>query len=396
MNNEFNNSEQFGQQNQGNNPNVVPSQRRRSFDNRPQKNRAWIPITILLSIIAICFIGFFVIVGSFVSMVGDGFNFSSNNTPVTIKDKTILKLDFGSVSEISTNDNPFSFLRNESPSPSFYELIEGIKAAANDPRIIGLYYDGDAVVGGPMATELKLAILEFKRAGKFMYSYLETASMSQYNIALLSDSIFIPAEGWHEFAGYGISAMFMKGLYDKIGLHYEVVQCEDFKSAAEPLKNYKFSDSARAAYLPYLKQIENNFIESVSTFREIDRDKIISIMENGLLDSDEMLEYSLADDIKTKRQVIAMLEEKVNDNALPANKDEDVSNKKLSNKKTSTKNTSNKISSIINATCENCGGNANSISSFEKENIVCLTDYIHSEVSVYSNKSDNSIAIIVG
>ena len=296
-------------------PSVTPSSRRRKFDNRPHKSRGWIPITILLSIIAICFIGVFVMVGSFVSMVGsmvgDGFKFSTSSAPVEIKDKTILKLDFGSVSEISQNDNPFSFFNTDAPSPTFNELIKGIKAATDDDRIIGIYYDGSAVISGAMAAELKSALLDFKRAGKFMYSYLETGTMSQYSIALLSDSIFVPEEGMYEFAGFSVTAMFLKGLFDKIGVQFEVVMNEEFKTAGEPYTNYKFSDSARVAYRPLIKQRENAFINAVSSFRNIEPSNVIAIMNEGILTSDEMITLGLADAFKTKRQVIAMLEEKV-------------------------------------------------------------------------------------
>ncbi|MCL2040098.1 MAG: signal peptide peptidase SppA [Bacteroidetes bacterium] len=300
----------FTEQNQNNNPNIIPSNRRRKFDNKPHKSKTWIPITIILGVIAVCFIGIFAVVGSFISMFDDAFS-TGYYVPKEIKNNTILKLDFGSVSEISNDDNPFAIFSNKAPKPTFSELIKGIKEAADDPRIVGMYYDGSATISGTMANELKSAILDFKRAGKFMYSYLEAADKNMYSIALLSDSIFIAEAGIYEISGFGIGTLFMKGLYEKLGINYEVYQYEDYKSAAEQYKNYKFSDSARAAYMPYLKQRENVFIDAIAGFRDIAPSKVIALMDEGILTSDEMLEAGLADAISTKRQVIAMLNQKV-------------------------------------------------------------------------------------
>ena len=356
MSNEYNYSE-TSEYTQGDKPDVIPSRRRKSFDNRPYKSRGWIPITVLLSVIAICFVGLFVVVGSFISMIGGDFKFGAT-APVEIKNNTILKLDFGNVSEISNDDNPFAIFSSKAPNPTFYELIVGIKAAAEDPRIVGMYYDGSANISGAMAIELKSAILDFKRAGKFMYSHLEMGTMKQYNIALLSDSIFVPEEGLFEFGGFGISSVFLKGLYDKIGLQLEVVQCEDYKTAAEQYKNYKFSDSARAAYMPLLKQREDAFIDAVSAFRDIEERKVISIMDEGLLSANEMIEHGLADKMLTKRQVIAMLSEKVidiskrkldsiNEKEKPAIKQENDGNIKKNSENINTKNGVETLKSVF-------------------------------------------------
>jgi protease-4 len=274
---------------------------------RRRRTRWWIPFVVILSVIVVLVIavfGFTAYIASEFKSINGGFDPNS----IVISDNSVLKLDFGFVSEVQGSSNPFAVFSSKAPKPTFYELIEGILTAANDPQIIGIYYEGDAYLGGQMQKELQIALTEFKKSGKFIYSYLESAMKTQYAIASLSDSIFVPDEGMYEISGFGITNVFMKGLYDKIGVEFAVVQCEDFKTAAEPYKLKKFSDSSRLAYKVLLADREEEFINTLSSQRNITREQVVECMNRGILDADEMLELHLADAKGSKRDVQDLLE----------------------------------------------------------------------------------------
>jgi protease-4 len=291
---------------------IHPSRRRRH-------TRWWIPLVTVLAVIVVFFVAMF----GFGTYMISSISFNSKYTPTNIENNTLLKLDFSSLSELEGGEtNPFSSLfGGEAPGASFYQVIHAIKYAATDPKIIGIYYEGGTYLSGAMQKELQLALAEFKKAKKPIYSYLETSSKADYYTALLSDTIFVPDEGMYEFSGYYASAMFPKGLYDKIGLQYDVVQCEDFKSAAETYKNTKFSDSARLVYKILVAQRENDFINSVSQYRNISKEQATAILSMGLLDADMMIENKLADVRVSKNVVYDFLAKKTQTDTLKMKND---------------------------------------------------------------------------
>lgn len=341
------NTNDFNNQNSSNSgfENITPSSRRRNVTNR--KERRWlVPVAIVLGAFGLFFILIFASIGIFVKSLeslGTGF---TETQPVEITENTILKLDFSDLSEVS-NASALSIFSSKAPKATFYQLIESIQKAAEDPRIIGIYYDGGNGVSGAMASELQVALENFKKSNKFIYSYLETATKGDYAIAANSDSIFVPDEGMYELSGFGITSLFNKGLYDKIGLEFIVVQCEDFKSAAEPYKNKKFSDSARFEYKILIQQKENEFVNTISTKRKISAEQVIEAMKKGLLDANDMLELKLADAKASKLKVLEFLSQKSKNNS---NKFEDIDKKIVSINNYVLDNKKNKQEKNSNAT----------------------------------------------
>jgi protease-4 len=286
-----------------NNNNFSPSNRRK------KQSLWWIPVATILGFFAIIAIAFFSLIAYFsysLEKFGSGFE----SKPVFVAENSILKLNFSNLSEVSSNENPFAIFSNKTSKPTFYQVIKAIKEAADDERILGIYYEGNSYLSGAMAKELQIALTDFKKSNKFIYSYLETASKGEYYTALVSDSIFVSDEGIYEFTGFGISTIFPKGLYDKLGLEFTVVQCEDFKTMAETYKNRKFSDSSRLSYKSLIAQRENEFITTVAEKRGLLRGKVIEYLSKGIIDADEMLELKLADAKTSKQTVMTFLAEK--------------------------------------------------------------------------------------
>ena len=288
--------------NSGNNPNFPNEQ---NFYPSPRRHKSpWKIIkVIILGIIAIFFFSILALLIYFVSIFS---NISFEQKPIIVQNNSILKLDFDELHETNMA-NQLNLFSSRTPKANFFQVIDAIKTAANDDRIIGIYYDGAGSISGVKAKELQVALEEFKKSGKFIYSYLEVASKNEYYNALPSDSIFIPAEGIYEINGFGIVSIFPKGLYDKIGLEFTVAQCEDYKSAAESYKNKKFSDSARFASKVILSQRENEFISTVAERRKLTKEQVIECLNKGFYDSDEMLAAKLADVKASKMQVFKFL-----------------------------------------------------------------------------------------
>lgn len=364
---------------------VIISNRRKVVKPARHRNSGskwWIPLTIVLGLIAICFIaliGFFTYIASVVSTE------FTTSTPVTVEDNSILYLDCGVISELQgQGDSFFDKILGKCTNASFYQITEAIKRAANDDKIKGIYFDGNCYVSGESLSELQVAIKEFKKSGKFFYSYLDVSDKNAYMLASLSDSIFVPEEGLYEMNGYGVSSVFPKGLYDKLGINFIVAQCEDFKSYADAYKYKKFSDSSRLAYKALITQKENTFFALLSQNRKITREQVIECMNIGLLTPADMLERKLAD---VQAPIYWFQNQFLLEKSNPEKYKElygKGENKKLEGKNNTDKETDiTTTKTYINGTL------------VKDVKLVSVNDYV-SSLNWNEGKSDNSIAVIVG
>ncbi len=265
---------------------------------RPQKKtRWWIPVSIIGGV----FLLFVIFIVSFFSFLGSSFDFEEPE--VNINEETVLTIDLSNGIPEYTRQDPFSIFSGGSSSISFYDILHSIERAKDDDNIKGLLLNINGSVGRAKGAELQAKLEDFKKSGKFIYSFIESGDEQTYYNSLTADSIFMPTEGLLEFNGYGISSMFMTGLYKKIGMEYHVVGFEDFKSAADSYNKFKFSDSSRYQLEVMLNQFQDEFVASVSKHRKMEKSQVLALLNQGLFTVDSLYKYKLIDGMKTKTQV---------------------------------------------------------------------------------------------
>lgn len=260
-----------------------------------KKSRWWIPVVIIVGVL-IVFIG---IIMAFFSALTSPFE----KKDVVVKSNSVLYLNFGNVLDEYPVSSPFGFL-GASGKSSFFDIVSAIKIAKNDDKIKGIYYRATiAQMGFAMASELQNALDDFKKSGKFIYAFIEVGQEREYFNALPADSIFMPTEGLCEMNGFGISALFLKGFFDKIGIDFYVQQFEDFKSAAETYSRKKFSDSAKLEYQIILNQRYKLFTESVVKHRKMEPDFLNSALARGIYTADSLQKLGFVDAFATESEV---------------------------------------------------------------------------------------------
>ena len=268
-----------------------------------RKTRWWIPVVIIGGILLVGIIFIMVIVGSI------GASFSFNKEPVSIKQNSILYLDLGKIVSEYPASSPFDFLQNGYKA-SFLDIIEAIKRAKDDKRIDGIYYKASiAQIGFAKAKEIQDALADFKTSGKFIYAFLETGREIDYYLALPADKIFTSSEGIIEINGFGASSVFMKGLFEKLGIDFYVLGFEDFKSAGEQLSRNNFSDSAKKQLRVILQQRYDMFLEAVVKYRKMDKEKVKDAMERGVYTADSLLALGFVDSLINESNLKEMLKD---------------------------------------------------------------------------------------
>ena len=270
---------------------------------KKQKSRWWIPVVIILGFLMT---GLFVLIVGFFALFGSAFG----KKEVTVKPHTVLRLHIGQVPEYAAT-HPLDFLTAGSRRLKFLDVLTAIKRAKEDKRIEGIYYrSGDLHAGFAKAVEIRNALLDFKKTGKFIYAFLETGNESDYFMASVADSIFMATEGLVELNGFAFAELFLKKAYQKLGIDFYVQQFEDYKSAGEPFSRTSFSEPARRNLRELLDQRYDTFINSIASARNLSEQAVAASIKRGVYTADTLCALGLIDAIRYEGDVLNMLKQK--------------------------------------------------------------------------------------
>ena len=266
---------------------------------------------------------FIVMITSIVSSIA-----SSSSTAVNVKPNSILymTLDYEIPERSNSNDIGLVFTGSGfkmSDNAGMNDIINNIKAAAIDPNISGIFLEL-STIGTSTANieEIRNALVEFKKSGKFITSYSETYSQSAYYLASVSDEIYMFPDGILDIHGMASQNMFYKHLFDKLDIEMQIIRPANnkFKSAVEPYFLDKMSDANREQNTVLLNSIWNKICNDISISRGIDVELINKMADDMTLmfDSEAALKYNFIDGLMYRDELIAKLQSNL-----------DIDNKKL-------------------------------------------------------------------
>ena len=132
--------------------------------------------------------------------------------------------------------------------PQTLEVIsKALREASVNKNIKALYIKCGAVGASPATLNaIRNEVAEFKKSGKKVFAYGDVMMSGAYYVASVADSIFINPYGSVEMSGLSSTSLYMKRLFDKIGISWQVVKVGTFKSAVEPYIMDEMSEPARA------------------------------------------------------------------------------------------------------------------------------------------------------
>lgn len=183
---------------------------------------------------------------------------------------SVLRIDLqGIVSERAQN-TPLASLGLEEVNPSLEEMVQAIKVAKNNKNVKGIYISAGVVSANPASLqELRRAIDEFRKAGKFVVSYGGTYTQGAYYVCSAASKIILNPIGELEWRGLGGEMMFYKDLLKKVGVEMQVVKVGSYKSAVEPFTATEMSPANREQVTQYITSIWGNIKKEVSASRHI-------------------------------------------------------------------------------------------------------------------------------
>lgn len=268
----------------------------------------------LLGSILTTIISFFII-----SLVIIGIIFSSSESEketTTIKDNTILKLDFSApISDRGDDEISLENIVNETENNlGLNDILSSIEKAKGDDRIKGIYINVENI-NASIATleEIRNKLKEFKDStNKFIISYGEVYGQSAYYIASVADKIYLHPEGMLELKGLAYQGMFFKNTLEKLEIDAQIIRHGKFKSAVEPYMLEQMSESNRLQVSKFLTSLWGDITSGISQDRPLDQKEINSIAQNLLVQNGKQaLQYELVDQLAYKDELIDSLKSKI-------------------------------------------------------------------------------------
>ncbi len=227
----------------------------------------------------------------------------------SVKKHSILTLELsGSIveSETPSSINYTALMSGGIEKPQTLNVIvEGLKEGADNKNIDALYIKCGAALASPATfNAIREAVKEFKKTGKKVYAYGDVYTLGTYYVASVSDKIFLNPYGEIAIQGLGSTSMYLKGLFDKLGVEFQVVKVGTFKSAVEPYISTQMSEPARAQLDTLFSTMWDFMKDGICDNRKkLSGSEIDSLVNNGLMFStaDFAAESGFVDEVVYER-----------------------------------------------------------------------------------------------
>lgn len=237
--------------------------------------------------------------------------------PLAIKSNTVLHMTLdGEISEKSSSTfNPASFVMDKKNGVS--DILFGLEYAKNDSKIKGVFLElGNLNCGYASAREIRNALKDFKKSGKFVVAYNggEVITQKEYYISSAANELYGFPTSTMEFIGMGAELSFFKGTLDKLEVEVQVIRGtnNDFKSAVEPFFRKNMSDSSRLQIERYMHSMWDDVRSEIAEDRKISEIRLNEIADSALIRRvDDAVKYKLIDGSKYRDEVIALISEKI-------------------------------------------------------------------------------------
>ena len=239
---------------------------------------------------------FGIIMGIFVFFSLIGMLMSSSKPSLRDNSVMVMKLQ-GTINEQAQENVMGQITGGSFNQLGLNEILSSIKKAKKEDKIKGIYLEPGALATdyAPLQ-EIRKALEDFKKSGKWIIAYGDAMSQGSYYLASVANKVYLNPEGSIDWHGLASQPMFLKDLYAKFGVKYTVVKVGKFKSFTEQYTEDKMSDANREQVSQYIHGLWHQMLIDVSKSRGISKDSLNHY-------ADGLVAFEGADKLKTRKMV---------------------------------------------------------------------------------------------
>ncbi|UOV00012.1 signal peptide peptidase SppA [Chryseobacterium daecheongense] len=263
----------------------------------------------IVAILILCAVFFFFFMMTLVfSSMGGEKAIVKKNSILTINLKTHI------IDSPTEEQNDLFNIKKQNKSVLIYEALEAINKAKTDDNIKGISIETDDLNAGiTQIDDLRNAIEDFKKSGKFVYAYGNAVSQSSYYLGSVADKYYLNPSGMIELKGLATEVTFFKEFAEKYGIGIEVIRHGKFKSAVEPFLRNDISPENKEQLSTLLNDIWKNTSTRIAASRKINTVQFRTVVDSlyGMI-PELSLKYRLADQLIQKTEYDNMIKSQLN------------------------------------------------------------------------------------
>ena len=234
------------------------------------------------------------------------------NRPVSVADGSTLLLDLeGDVPERLPAEIPIPVLQNQTDL-SLEQTWDTFRRAATDSRIRGILFEPHGLdIGWGKMEEIHDEIVQFRKSGKPIVTYLRSPTAREYYLASATDKIFISPEDSLDLKGLAAESLFFKQTLDKLGVQAEVIHAGKYKDAGDVLTRTSMTPETREVLNAILDQYYGNLIATVAEGRKKQPDAVRALIDDGPFLARDAVSSGLIDALGYEDQAVGEMQSRL-------------------------------------------------------------------------------------
>ena len=249
---------------------------------------------------------------------------ASSNSKPALKDNAVMVLKLQGQIEDRSEDNWLGELTGEQfNNLGMNKILSSIRKAKDEEKVKGIYLE-TGILESDYATlqEIRNALADFKKSGKWIIAYGDALSQGGYYLASVANKVYVNPEGNVDWHGIASQPQYIKDVAAKFGVHFTVVKVGKYKSYTETYTEDKMSDANREQVSRYIGGLWQQMLADVSKSRNISKDSLnryadgLMVFDDAqLLKSRKMVDgFCYYDEIRdvVKRQLGLKTDETIN------------------------------------------------------------------------------------
>lgn len=267
---------------------------------------------VLANIVAIIIIA--AVFSLFLIMIITASALSGDQKP-KLKNNTVLTLDFKTniIDSPTEDQEQFFAFSDKQKNILLFDMVEAIKKAKTDDKIKGISIETDGIRAGfTQLDDIRTALEDFKKSGKFVYAYGNVVSQSAYYLGSVADQYILHPAGGIDLKGLSTEVLYMKNFADKYGIGIQIIRHGKYKAAVEPFMRDDMSPENKEQLSTLLNDIWSNTSSKIATSRKIDSTQFRTVVDSlyGAI-PDLSLQHKLADKLMQKSEYDQMIKTKL-------------------------------------------------------------------------------------
>ena len=241
---------------------------------------------------------------------------ADENMSSKVEKNSVLRIKLhGSIEEVGGESSPLSMIQGKDDEELAQDkILDALKKAADDKNIKGIYLEAGSVSAEPaQLQEIRQAMLEFKKSGKWIVAYGDEYTQGSYYLCSVADKVYMNPIGSMSWSGMSSTPMFYKGLMEKVGVKMQVFKVGTYKSAVEPFICTEMSPANKEQVKSYLASIWGNMQKEVAQSRNLKVDALNALSDTLTIFADAELSVKggLVDQLCYKDEVKAELKKRL-------------------------------------------------------------------------------------